>query len=289
MKKTLKSILIVVILLAFFLFYWIHISQMMNDFLDYSLLFLQKIVPVQFPIFLFSSFFIHYGLFSFLPIPTSFSIFLLSLISGFPSGSRYAKDLIEKKEITIKEGNQILLFSHFPNPLFVFGSIASVLNFSLARKIFFSVFLSNFSIFLLSIKKEKKKFSFPTSEEEFSVILSKSIISISKTILLIYGTSIFFYFFSVFVTYYFSFSSGIFVFLAGLFDLTNGVFSTILFSSLIKRSYFILFFLSFGSIAIHMQTKSILIDTPLSYSSFLKGRILGTGLAFLFFRILLFF
>ena len=289
MKKTLKSVLIVVILFAFFLFYWIHVSQMMNNFLDYSILFLQKIVPVQFPIFLFSSFFIYYGLFSILPIPTSLTVFLFSLISGFPSGSKYAKDLIKRKEITEKEGNQILLFSHFPNPLFVFGSVSSILNLALARKVFLSVFLSNFSIFLLNIKKEKKKIPFQTHEEEFSSILSNNIISTSKTILLIYGTSMFFYLFSIFITHYFSFSSSVFVFLAGLFDLTNGVFSTSLFSSLVKRSYFILFFLSFGSISIHMQTKSILIDTSLSYSSFLKGRILGTGLAFLFFRILLYF
>ena len=289
MKKTLKSILIIVILIFFFLFYLCHISQMIRFFLDYSLLFWKKLVPVSFPILLFSSILISYGFFSFLPISSSASVFFLSLISGFPNGSICAKELLNKKEISKEEGNQILLFSHFPNLFFVFGSVSSVLNPVLTKKVYYSVFLSNVLLFLFCRKKKEKKYFNPIPNVNFSDILSKSIFSASRTILLIYGSSIFFYLFSVFITHYFSFSPFLFSFLCGFFDLTNGVFSTTLFSSFIKRSYLILFFLSFGSLSIHMQIKSILLDTSLSYSSFLKGRFIGTCLSFLIFQILLFF
>ena len=53
------------------------------------------------------------------------------------------------------------------------------------------------------------------------------------------------------------------------------------------RAYYLLAFISLGSISIHTQIKSILEDTPLSYSSFLLGRIISTILSIVIFSILI--
>lgn len=288
MKKNFQSVFIIVILLLFFLFYLKNITLMMSYFLDYSQLFLTKLVPVSFPFFLLSTLLIEYDIVYFLPIKSSYvSVFFLSLLSGFPSGSKYTRELLERKMIPVEEGNQLLVFSHFPNPLFVFGTIRSILNFSLATKIFCSIFFSNF-LLLSFCKRKRNLIQFSKKQNyDFSESLKKAIFSSWETILLIYGTSLFFYLFSVFITHYFSFSTPTFVFLCGVFDLVKGVFATSLLSETLLRSYFILFFLSFGTISIHMQTKSILSDTSLSYFAFLKGRILGTILSFILFSIFL--
>ncbi len=260
---------------------------MMQYFLDYTHLFITKLVSVSFPFLLFSNLLIQYGIIEFIPRKNPYIVvFILSLLSGFPSGAQYTKSLLEEKNITIEEGNQILKFSHFPNPLFVIGSVQIALgNLSLSLKILLAIILSNFLILLFS-KKEKKMISYKKKQEKsFSKILSSSIVIASKTILLVYGTSLFFSSFFILITKYLHFSSYLFVLNSGLFDLTKGVFATTILKDVTLRSYFILFFISLGGIPIHIQVKSILEDTPLSYHSFLKGRLLGTILSFLFFTL----
>jgi len=260
---------------------------MIQYFLDYSFLFLTKFVPSSFPFLLFSSLLIQYGITDILPGKSAFStVFLLSLISGFPSGAIYTRDLLEENVITKEEGNKILFYSHFPNPLFVLGSVRLVLNEVLSRQILLTIFLSNFLIFLFFRKRNRNIYYRKNINNCFSKILSNSIFSTSKTILLVYGTSLFFYLFFAILTKYIVLPSYLFVFLAGLFDLTNGVFSSSIISSLVIRAYFILFFISFGGISIHMQIKGILEDTPLSYRFFFLGRIIGTVLSFLIFSFL---
>ena len=295
MKKKSKSILILVTLLFFLGFYLFHASYMIQCFLDYTHLFLQKLFPVSFTFFLLSSLLIQYGIIEafsalFSINTSSFYVFLLSLLSGFPSGAKYTKELLEKEMIDLEEAKQILMFSHFPNPLFVLGSVSTLIGKEYSLKLLFSIILSNFILFCFSKKKRvKNSISFSSSSSlSFSSALYHAILSSFQTILLIYGTSLFFYLLSVVVTTYFSFSPILFVFLNGVFDLTKGVFSTSILSNFLFRSLFILFFISFGGISIHMQVFSILSDTNLSYSPFLKGRILGTILAFLLFFLFLF-
>ena len=263
---------------------------MMNEFLDYSKLFITKLLPVSFPFFILSTLLIEYGITNLIPFASSsFYVFFLSLISGFPSGAKYTKDLFLKKQINEEEANQCLKFTHFPNPLFVLGTISSTLNDSLlAKKIYLAIFLSNFTLFLLSKKEKKVPLEKSNAKKDFSTALSSAITSSSKTILLIYGTSLFFYLLSIAFTKHLSFSCYLFVFVNGIFDLTKGIFSTTLLQDVTLRAYFILLFVSLGGISIHMQTKSILLDTPLSYRSFFKGRIIGTILSLIFFTLLVF-
>ncbi|MCX7885015.1 MAG: hypothetical protein N2448_08320 [Caloramator sp.] len=52
-------------------------------------------------------------------------VFIMSIFSGYPSGAKIVKDLIENKKISIKEGQKILTFSSTSGPLFIIGAVGS--------------------------------------------------------------------------------------------------------------------------------------------------------------------
>lgn len=284
MKKTLKTILIVVTLLVLLIFYLINSKYIINNFLDYTNLFITKLFPFIFINFIISSILLEYGLLDLLPIKINgLYVLSLSLLSGFPSGAKYTNELLEKDVIDIDEGNSILLYTHFPNILFIFGSVNLILNdLVICTKLYISIVISNLIIFMFS----KKYINYNKSSiknNSFSNVLSNSIYSSFKTILIIYGTSIFFYLIVCIIAKYISFNSISFVIINGIFDLTKGCFSTSILSN--NRDLFLLFFISFGSLSIHMQVISIL-NNKLSYKSFFKGRIIGTIISFIIYFII---
>ena len=284
MKKNFKSILFIFILLCFLGFYLFHAVFMMEQFIDYSFIFITKFIPVSFPLLMITHLLLQYGIIYYLPKGEFLSVFLLSIISGFPNGVKFIHDLVKEKNISLETGNKLLLVCHFPNPIFVFGTLFLVLqNLSLTIKLFFSIIFSNLCPFLFFKQNKENTYSIKTTNSDFSKNLYHAIMSTGQTLLLIYGTSIFFYLLFTMITQYISFSSYQYVFFCGIFDLTKGVLATTLIQNQITRAFYILFFISFGGISIHIQVKSILSDTPLSYHYFVFGRILSTILAFIFF------
>ena len=292
MKKTSKSILILVTLILIFITYLLHSELMIQSFLDYSKLFLKTLFPSSFLFFLLSSLLIDYGMVDLLsylfPKNTSrYYILFISMISGFPSGAKYTVELFDKGFINKNEAENILLFSHFPNPLFVLGSVCQVIgDRNIALKILLSIIISNLIIFIFS-KRSSSSFRKDTKiPNDFSKELSDVIIRTFRTILIIYGTSLFFYLISVIILQYFSLSTYYFVLISGLFDITKGIVATSVLEKVVIRSLFVLLFLSFGGISIHMQVKSILSDS-IRYRYYFIGRVIGTILAFIIFLLLI--
>lgn len=286
MKKTYITIFTIVNLITLLILYFINSEYIIKCFLEYNNLFYTKLFPVSFIFFILSTLLIEYKVLDIFPINiNSIYIYLLSFISGFPSGSKYTKELLDKNIITKEEASNLLLFSHFPNPLFIIGSVNSIIDKNICFKILLSIIISNL-ILLLFTKKYKKKHNTIIYPNNFSNTLKTSIYKSIKTIMLIYGTSIFFYLISSIITKYFSLNPYLYILISGIFDLTKGVFSTTIINNIIIKSLFILIFISFGSISIHIQVKSILEDTLL-YKSFIKGRIIGTILAIIIFLLLI--
>ncbi len=268
MKKTYKSILILVMLTTLLVLYLINSKMVVNSIIDYGLIQLLQY---------------------YLNINTSnLYVFLISLISGFPSGAKYTKELLEANLIEVEDANRIIMYSHFPNPLFVLGSVYLVLNDQeVCLKILLAIIFSNLMIYLFTQKSKKRISNNFQVPNDFSSVLTKAIKNAFSTILLIYGTSLFFYLIAALITKYVVLNASLFVFVNGFFDLTKGVFSTILINDKIISSLYILFFISFGGLSIHMQVKSILADTPIKYRYFFRGRVIGTILTFGFFFLLL--
>lgn len=295
MKKKYKNIIIIIILLTTLSLYIINSNYTIKNIIDYSNLFLTKLFPPSFIFFIFSSLLIDYGIIEAIEKilkrkSTNLYIFIISMISGFPSGAKYTKELYEKKYLTNKEANSCLLFSHFPNPLFITSTVNVIIkDSSLTIKLLLSIIISNFIIFISQKNNNSIYYSKRIISNNFSNSLTNAIKNSFSTLILIYGTSLFFYLIVTIIIKYICFNPYFFVLINGLFDLTKGVLSTSILDSSIKKAYFILFFISFGGISIHMQVKGILSNSNLLYLSFVKGRIIGFLISFIIFTFLLLF
>ncbi len=218
-------------------------------------------------------------------------IILISLISGFPSGSKNIISLLEKNLITVTEANYLITFTHFSNPLFILNVVnLSLHNKLICLKILLAHFLSNFIIaYLLRPKKNTltKEISFKKQKTNFSLSLNKSLKNTYNTLSLIMGTTIFCFLVSALIIKIFHLNNFTTIIVNGLLDLTLGTTSLKNISiPLITKSILILTFISFGSISVHLQVASIL-EKKVKYTNFLYGRLLGIIISIILFIIML--
>lgn len=282
MKKNHYNYLIIIFLLTLLILYLFNSQFIIYHVLNYTKLFIKTLFPASFVFFILSSLLLDYNF----PKIISrlfhvdgivFYVFIMSIISGFPSGSKYIKDLYNRNLITDKTANYLITFTHFPNPIFILGPVSSLFNNKLyGFFIFISIILSNIIISFLNkpCTIEKQNNIYNNNYKSFSNNLSKAIYSSLKTILLIYGTSLFFYLIVTIITKYIHFNLFGLIFFNGLFDLTKGIFMTSIINNDIYKAIFILFFLSFGGLAINMQVKSIISDTNIKYYYFIFYRVI---------------
>ncbi len=295
MKENYKNRLILVTLILMLIFYLFNSQYILNNIIDYSKLFLTKLFPVSFIFFIISNLLVDFGIISFLDNvlhikSTKLYIFTISMISGFPSGAKYTRDLYNKGLISCRDANKLMMFSHFPNPLFIISSLTLVIpNRIITRNILLSIIISNF-IIMLFCKIDGNKYNDSNFKKtNFSLSLATGIKSAFEVLCIIYGTSLFFYLISCIILNTFSFSHIYYVLVCGIFDLTKGIFSVSLLESNYLRGIFVLLFICFGSLSIQLQIKSILSDTPINYKYFIFGRVIGTLLAFFIFNLLMLF
>lgn len=290
MKKTSKTNLILLFLLVILTLYLLNSKLIITSTLEYIELFITKLFPTSFLLYIISSLLINYQIIETLNKitrnPGKIYVIIMSVICGFPSGPKHTKELLEKNYISWTTANNLLKFTHFPNPLFILGSISSLLTTKLALKILISIYISNFIISFLTKEKDNNLLIKYNNQKDFSEALNHAIISSFKLQVLILGTNLFFYLISVIIIYYFKTTTITYVFINGIFDLIKGIFSTTLISNILIRSILILLFISFGSLSIHIQIKSILADTSLNYKSFLIWRITSTIISIIIFLLI---
>ena len=77
-------------------------------------------------------------------------------------------------------------------------------------------------------------------------------------------------------SYYLNLSLTNYIVLNSLFDLTKGITLASLITNETIKIIFIILLISIGSLNINIQIKSILSDTDIKYSNFLKGRLIST-------------
>lgn len=290
MKKNYQR-LILLTLLVLLISYLLNATIIVKSIIEYTNLFITKLFPTSFIIYIISSILIDYGIIneiSKLKLNGNvFYVTLMSLISGFPSGAKYTKELLDKDLITTNTANYLIMYTSFPNPIFILGSVSSILNKALALKILIAIIISNFFIaFLFRSKIEPSKVFTNHSNSDFSLSLKNATYSAIKTLLIVYSSSLFFYLITVIINHYITLSPINYIILNGIFDLTKGIFSTPIIANINIRAIIILILLSIGSISIHIQTKSIIADTSIKYKNYLLARILQTIFALIIFFIL---
>lgn len=308
MKKNILSIIIISILS----FITIEILTSSTDILEtvkFSLnIWETNIFPSLFPFFVISELLINYGFVEFIselfkPImykifkcsgPSAF-IFIMSLISGFPSNSKYTKELYLKGLINEKEASKILTFTHFSNPLFILGTISLFLNKKASILILLAHYLGNIIVGIIfrnyytsknntkvSIKKAlnemtKKRLN---NNLNFGNILTNALNNTLKTLFLILGTVTTFLVITKIIDNNLNLNSIGQSIINGIFEMTQGLkYVSLLNIPLKMKSILSVMIISFGGLSVHMQVVSIISDTKIKYMPFLIARILHCSIS----------
>lgn len=278
MKKKYQTITIILITILL-ITYILNSNLIVKNILDYTELFLTKLFPTSFIIYILSSILIDYGIINYLSKlklnGTIAYVSIMSFISGFPSGAKYTKELLDKNLISKETANYLITYTNFPNPIFLLGPISTILTKELALKLLITITLSNFIISIIFKSKQKNyQYQEKIIQTNFSTSLKNATNNAIKTLLIVYSSSLFFYLISVIINKYVTLTPVNYVILNSFFDLTKGIFSTPIISNITTRALIILLLLSLGSISIHIQVKSIISDTSIKYKNYLSGRII---------------
>ena len=301
MKRKYQEFLVLIIIFLIYLGIFFKPSLIIDSSINSINIFKTKLFPTIFPFFTLATLMLELGYaskISYILNPIFKKLFhadgyfsfivLVSLISGFPSGSKYVDLCYKRQNITKDIGNYLLTFTHFPNPLFVLGSVSLIIkDISLAYKILFITIISNL---LLGIILRPKNYitSEISSNEKISLkeALPKAINEAIKLLLFMFGSITFFMFISKLVSYFFYFNNFFEVVFTGILDMTSGIsISSILNIDQNVQSLIILSFINFGGASIHLQVLNNIKEEDLEYKYFFFGRIISTAIAIVLFII----
>lgn len=235
---------------------------------------------------------------------SSFYAFIMSIISGYPIGSKMTADLYKQGKISDKELTNCTLLSSTSGPIFVIGSIGGIMLSSLKAGVI--IYISNLlGVLLTSIvihlfsKKQNNEVSnlqqYATIKQPFSLY------SLAKdTVINLLIVGFYIALFSLFIDLltnlkiikFFSnllgnilsatpinpsFSLGI---MSGIIEMTNGC--KILSITLSPQNIsLICFLISFSGLSIIMQSLSFLSSTPIKAHKFILGKLLQAIISFI--------
>ncbi len=312
-KVITTSIMAVLLSIAFFIL--TESKAVMEAVLFSFQIWKNNIFPSLFPFFLLSELFIQYGFVEFLgellkPIMnrifrisnhTAF-IFVMSIISGFPSNAKYTKALLDEHKINEKEATKILTFTHFSNPLFILGTVSITFlgNREIGFLILFCHYITNLILGLLfrnyypSPKNEchisiKKAINHMTlvrmrKKESFPMILSNALNHTIQTLLFILGVTTTFLIVTTLVNQHIVLPSFYQSILNGFFEMTQGLKYVSLLNIPLKiKGILTVMILSFGGLSVHMQLIGILSKSRIKYFPYLTARILHATIASILF------
>lgn len=297
MKNKIIQILIIIIFLSL-IFNSIIVTDELKNALN---IFFTILFPSIFPFFLISDLLIEYNfvytlnrIFNkvtkklFHSSNASSFIIIMSMLSGFPSGSKYIKSLYDKNLLSLNEANYLITFTHFANPLFVFTVTQNVINKNSTIYILISMYLSNIIIGIVTRPNKyipDKQLQI-NNNPNFTNSLTLAIKSSINLLIIILGNTCFFFLVTRLINYYLPLNNLFQTIINGFFDITKGTNSIrLLNTNDTFKSILIISFICFGGLNIHLQVKSIIADTNIKYSNFLLGRICQVAISSLIFII----
>ncbi len=271
MKKYFYSIIVIIFTILLF----IKHSIVSNNIIIACNLFLYKIFPSLFPIFIISSLLINLNFINIINILFSkvncklfkisnnlSYILFMSMISGFPSSAKIAHDMYKNNYITKDEVQKIILYTHFANPLFIINMIPNDY-----KIILFSHYISNFIIAIIVRNKYSKNTINKkiNNSKNLVDVLTESIQSSINTLLFIFSTIVLFYIISTILN---NDITNIFL------ELSQGIKFLNTYDISYKYKLMLLgALLSFGGVCIHFQVYGILSDIKIKYKPYLLSRL----------------
>ncbi len=296
MKRKYQELLAVLIILFIYLGIFINPKLIIESGITSINIFKTRLFPSIFPFFVLASLLLNLGLADKISRKINFVIkrifhiegissfiVVISIISGFPSGSKYISDCYKKGLISKKTANYLLTFTHFGNPLFILGTCGIVLNnITIAYKILIINIVANIILGIILRPKEVISSNYTLKNEKLSFMeaLPNAINDAIKLLLFMLGSITFFMFFSKLITSTLHLNNFYSVITTGILDLTSGIsmVNTLNISNYLQ-GLIVLSFITFGSLSVHLQVINNIKEQDLSYKYFFIGRIIETSLA----------
>ena len=298
MKTKYKNIIIIICSL-FFLVNLIIYRNLVFDTVGFSLnIWITSLLPALFPFFIVSDILINYDVIKYFPkvirnsIKYLFNvsdnglvIILLSMLSGFPSNARNIKNMYLDKKITKEEGEHLLYFTHFSNPMFILGTIPLILNSNkISKYILISHYLANIILGICLRKynrvNDSNTSNYKEDKHNFGLVLTTSIRKSLDSVLGILGTLTIFLIISTLLINFFNLDNTSSLLIKSILELTSGLKELGSYNLLDKYLLIISScILSFGGLSVHMQVINELVDTDISYKNYFIGRILQVVLS----------
>ena len=296
MKRKYQELLAVLIILFIYLGIFINPKLIIESGITSINIFKTRLFPSIFPFFVLASLLLNLGLADKISRKINFIIkrvfhiegissfiVVISIISGFPSGSKYISDCYKKGLINKRISNYLLTFTHFGNPLFILGTCGIVLNnITIAYKILIINIVANIILGIILRPKEVISSNYTLKNEKltFMEALPNAINDAIKLLLFMLGSITFFMFFSKLITSTLHLNNFYSVITTGILDLTSGIsmVNTLNISNYLQ-GLIVLSFITFGSLSVHLQVINNIKEQDLSYKYFFIGRIIETSLA----------
>lgn len=221
------------------------------------------------------------------------TIFIMSLISGFPCNAIIINTLYEDNKITINEANHLLIFCNFANPLFIIETIGVIYlkNIKYALIILISNIISNIILGIITKKENTfNKINYIPSNiksQSFSSILSNSINKCINALLNIGITITLFLILSTLIINIFKLNNNLSLLIKGILEMTMALAHLSKMAISIKLKVIISsVIVSFSGLSIHMQVINSLND-KIKYKYYFMGRVSQAIISFLLTLILL--
>ena len=272
-----KRKITILLIMTFIILIFNNYDIVLKSTLDATTIWLNKVFPYLFIMIIIQDLLINLDFASFFK-NTAVYIFIMSLLSGTPSGTYIISKLKQQNIISKEYANTCLIFTFFANPLFLYSILNSIfLSKFITIRLMLILYLTNLFLYFI-YKKDLPSNGKSINTNEIN--LSSSIKTSINTTITVLGVITFYLILSNIIITEFNIIYPFNIFFKGFLEMTQGLASLI--NSNIKfKEVIAMIFISFGGFSIHTQVSCILNEADLSYKYFFKGRIIQTILVVL--------
>ena len=285
MTKRIINFLINFLLIIIFVFIFIY-SNIVKQTIIYGInIWLYNLLPTIFPFLLVTKLLIYNN--TFININNTNIITILSLLTGFPTGAIYIKELLNSSNISIEDANRLIMYTSFSSPIFVISIVGDTLLKSRILGVYiYIIHIITGLLIKIVVNKDYSIKSNSNKKEKQNNILIKAINESFEVLVNILGIIIFFLIIISIINTLLP-NNLIFIILKSILELTTGIINISKYNINIKLKVSIIgALLSFNGLSVHYQVKSVINDTSIKYKNYLYARIIHAVLSFIFIYIL---
>ena len=299
MTKKLLIIFTNLLLITIFIYVFIY-SKIVKETIIFGInLWVYNLIPSLFPFLLISKLLIKYNIVNklnnivgnyisliFKISKSSSFVVILSIITGFPSGSIYIKDLLDKNQISLIEANKLITFTSFSSPMFVISVIGENLlkSKTIGIQLYIIHLITGLLVGYLFKNDFQSKYHNNSNNIDNNTFIKSLMSSINESFMILINMLGIILFFLIIISIINTFlPNNIFsLIFKGLLEISSGVvFISSSSLSLKLKAAIIGAIISFNGLSVHYQVKNIIEDTRIEYKYFLIARIIHSILCFI--------